>query len=783
MSDGKVDEQTIEQSKLAVDFFSKLSESFAYCKIIIEAAGNSKDAFYVDATGNAIDFIYLDVNPAFEKLIGKTGANIVGKRNSELYPTSKNDPDEQNMVRSYVNVALTGNPSKFERYSKYADKWVNVSVYSPKKGYFVVLSEDITERKKAEEAVKQNDNRIKEILNSLQEAIYALDQNWNIVYTNNSTIMEQGAKAVGLKNAQDLVGKNWLKIFPGYQGTAFLEHLRTAMKEKKTRQFEYFGQYSKRWADVSIYPSLNGIVVSGKDITERKKAEEALKESEERFSKAFFDSPQAMTIADLDGRIVEANEQYSKLFGFSHDELVGHTISELVTIGNTNTREKHRKQLQSGKGSLEGEQFYILPTGKTINTLYSAQTVSIKGKPHILTTIQNVTERKKAEEALKQNEQTFLELIERSPFGIYVVNSQFCIQYMNKGSQDAAFRNVRPVIGRNFSEAMHILWPEPTASEILSHFRHTLETGEPYYSPKFIHPRHDVEIIESYEWELQRIRLLDGQYGVICYYFDSTKLRDAERGLSEAQAKLKEYATNLERLVEERTKQLKDAERLAAIGATAGMVGHDIRNPLQAIVSDVFLIKFDMSAIPDIEQKEGIQESLDSIEKNINYINKIVQDLQDFSKAINPVAKEVDLSILCENILKSSNVPTNIEATCKVEKNANVVMADEELLRRVVGNLAINAVQAMPNGGKLDIHAYKQEKDTIIEVKDTGMGIPEEVKPRLFTPLFTTKSKGQGFGLAVVKRVTESMNGTITFESQEGKGTKFILRFPPPQKE
>ena len=108
----------------------------------------------------------------------------------------------------------------------------------------------------------------------------------------------------------------------------------------------------------------------------------------------------------------------------------------------------------------------------------------------------------------------------------------------------------------------------------------------------------------------------------------------------------------MESLVKHRTNELKDAERLAAIGATAGMVGHDIRNPLQAIVSDVFLIKFDMSAVPDIEEKEGIQESLDSIEKNISYINKIVQDLQDFAKALNPVAKEVDLSILCENILK-----------------------------------------------------------------------------------------------------------------------------------
>ena len=85
----------------------------------------------------------------------------------------------------------------------------------------------------------------------------------------------------------------------------------------------------------------------------------------------------------------------------------------------------------------------------------------------------------------------------------------------------------------------------------------------------------------------------------------------------------------------------------------------------------------------------------------------------------------------------------------------------------------------MPKGGRLTIHAYHKEGDVIIEVKDTGVGIPEDVKTKLFTPMFTTKSKGQGFGLSVVKRVTESMNGTVAFESTEGKGTIFTVRLPP----
>jgi signal transduction histidine kinase len=93
-------------------------------------------------------------------------------------------------------------------------------------------------------------------------------------------------------------------------------------------------------------------------------------------------------------------------------------------------------------------------------------------------------------------------------------------------------------------------------------------------------------------------------------------------------------------------------------------------------------------------------------------------------------------------------------------------------------NLISNAVQAMPKGGKLTVQTYHDNDSAIITVEDTGIGIPEQAKAKLFQPLFTTKSKGQGFGLAVCKRLVEAMNGTITFDSAEGKGTRFTVRLP-----
>ncbi len=155
-----------------------------------------------------------------------------------------------------------------------------------------------------------------------------------------------------------------------------------------------------------------------------------------------------------------------------------------------------------------------------------------------------------------------------------------------------------------------------------------------------------------------------------------------------------------------------------------------------------------------------------------------MSDLQDYTRTLRPVTRETNLQKLVDELLAKNGIPENVKVQVMVQKEAVTIMADPDILKRIFGNLVTNAVQAMPNGGKLTIQAYKEANDSIITVADTGVGIPEEAKEKLFTPLFTTKSKGQGFGLAVVKRMTEALGGTVTFESQQGKGTKFIVRLP-----
>jgi signal transduction histidine kinase len=155
-----------------------------------------------------------------------------------------------------------------------------------------------------------------------------------------------------------------------------------------------------------------------------------------------------------------------------------------------------------------------------------------------------------------------------------------------------------------------------------------------------------------------------------------------------------------------------------------------------------------------------------------------VQDLQDFAKPLNPCLRKTDIKLIIDKLLEKNPLPENVKICLIVEAEAREILVDSDFINRILYNLLTNAVQAMPNGGNLTIRAYKENGDTLLSIKDTGVGIAEDAKDKLFTPMFTTKSKGQGFGLAVIKRMTEALGGTVGFESQEGKGTTFTVRFP-----
>ncbi len=232
-----------------------------------------------------------------------------------------------------------------------------------------------------------------------------------------------------------------------------------------------------------------------------------------------------------------------------------------------------------------------------------------------------------------------------------------------------------------------------------------------------------------------------------------------------------EYSKRLERIVEEKTKELRDAERLVIIGETTMMVGHDLRNPLQVLKGLSYSLKKRHADNPEA------LEVFEKIDKSIFYMDKIVSDLQAFGKKREPDARLYPLKGLLNNAFTQIQVPEDVEIEMEFPEDF-MVAVDWYLIQRLFINLLLNAVQAMPDGGKISVNAHKRDDANVIMIGDTGIGISEENRDNLFIPLHTTKAKGTGLGLAVCKKIVDAHNGSIEVESEVGKGTIFIITLP-----
>lgn len=224
--------------------------------------------------------------------------------------------------------------------------------------------------------------------------------------------------------------------------------------------------------------------------------------------------------------------------------------------------------------------------------------------------------------------------------------------------------------------------------------------------------------------------------------------------------------------------ELLRTNRLAAIGETAAMVGHDLRNPLQAIKGTLYLAK-ELIKSPKPEDETQAIALLDSLNEQVNYMNKIVSDLQDYSGPVKTKPAEMDLTKLVEDVLANVKTPENVETTLNSE-NVSRVTADPVLMRRIIVNLVTNAVQAMPDGGKLTINCLGGPTNFSVTVRDSGLGMAPDDAAHIFTPFFTKKAKGQGLGLAVCSRLVEAQGGRIDLESRLGHGATFTVTIPQP---
>ena len=389
--------------------------------------------------------------------------------------------------------------------------------------------------------------------------------------------------------------------------------------------------------------------------------------------------------------------------------------------------------------------------GQTLWGLFNAQVIFKKGKPDSLFTFaQDISELKQTQQALKESETRYQQLFDSMTEMFLVADLvydesgkiiDFVYVDVNKAFLKHVNKNKNQIIGKRHSEIFKIRANQ--APEIINQ---VVKSGKSH--------RFTVKGLGNHYFDVLIWKASKNQVG--CTFGDITETKLLE-------------------------KQLQDKERMAAIGETAGMVGHDLRNPLQTIIGELYLAKSELDEIPEGQTRATMQESIESIEEQASYMDKIVSDLQTFVKPVHTNKQLVDLNELVESTLDQIKIPENIQAKTQL-KDKLTIETDPQLLKRVLINLITNSIQAMPKGGKVAIKAQVSKKNQmVLEVEDTGEGIPEEIKPKIFTPLFTTKSRGQGFGLSVCKRVIEAQGGTISFESQVGKGTKFIISLPSNQ--
>lgn len=254
--------------------------------------------------------------------------------------------------------------------------------------------------------------------------------------------------------------------------------------------------------------------------------------------------------------------------------------------------------------------------------------------------------------------------------------------------------------------------------------------------------------------------------------------------IERARRELSEWAETLERKVEQRSTELKaiqaqmfQSEKLAAVGKLAAGVAHEINNPLTGVLTNSSLM------LKDLPEDDPRKEDLQVIVSETLRCRKIVKGLLDFARQTKPQKQYLDLNQVVEDVLalvRNQASFRNIAIRLALQPTLPPLLADSDQMRQVVLNIVLNAAEAMGGSGVLSVSSSPADRDRGVEVRisDTGPGIPEEARSRLFEPFYTTKRTGTGLGLAIVYGIVESHKGSLRFETETGKGTTFIIRLP-----
>jgi PAS domain S-box-containing protein len=498
-----------------------------------------------------------------------------------------------------------------------------------------------------------------------------------------------------------------------------------------------------------------------------KKMELKLREAENRYHALFNGSPVGVLVIDPEtAKFVEFNDVAHQSLGYSREEFSKLAIQDIEAKETRDEVIAHIAAMVK-KGGAEFETEHRTKNGEIRNVLVSTNTVELNNKIFLQVIFHDITEIRKVQDALMKSETQYRQLVNVAQEGIWALDSNYSTVFVNPKMAKMLGYVESELVGKSLLEFLDKKCTDQ-ARQFLEQFK---QGGEGYFDCE-LNRKNGSRVYVSIASSV--IMDDDGKpSGIMMMVSDITDRKALER-------KVDNYSKHLKSMVELRTAQLKDAnerlvrsERLAAIGELAGMIGHDLRNPLTGIKNAAYYLKKKGATCPEDQAKE----MLEIIDKAIEHSNKIINDLLDYSREIRLELTEIETSALLNEAMRMIQVPDRIQVVNHV-LGETWLKVDADKMMRVFINLIKNAVDAMPEGGTLEITSRQTGGKVEIAFADTGKGIPEEILQKIFMPLFTTKAQGMGFGLAICKRIIDSHGGTITVETVVNKGTTFTITLP-----
>ncbi len=405
----------------------------------------------------------------------------------------------------------------------------------------------------------------------------------------------------------------------------------------------------------------------------------------------------------------------------------------------------------------------------TILERYSAPVIDSNG--HIygrIWSFRDITERKEAEEKIRQSEIRYRGIFEYADDIIYLLTPDGTFNSLNPAFERLTGWRTDEWVGEPFAPIIHTD-DLPRAVEVF-------KTALAGHSTPLFELRIAKKSGDYFDSELSIVPVdPGGEIAAIGIARDVTERKHAEE-------KIRKLNEELEVKVKERTQQLLSVqeellrkEKLAVLGQVVGSVGHELRNPLGVMSNAVYYLQTVL-----FDADESVREYLDLIQNEIDDSERIVSDLLDSVRTKTPQPEDVDVARLIEQVLSKLTIPSTVTVKLKIPATLPSLHVDALQIHQVLRNLISNAMEAMPDGGVLEISAAgNREGGTLaLSIHDSGTGMTPEQLKNLFQPLFTTKARGIGLGLMVVKNLTQGNGGTVAVESEVGRGTTFTVTLP-----